>query len=582
MNTVSAALALKLFSPLRLAGPIFEKELRVASRRKRNYLLRFIYLLLLTVFIVFAWGTAVGVAGSGSAALRASRMAEAGKYITSTIIWFQFIAVQLIAAASLSTAVNEEIHRRTLALLMTTPVNSFQIVAGKLCSRLLQPALLLALTLPALAVVRVFGGVPWDYVVCGLCVTFTAAVFAGSVSLFFSIHQKRASQVISSAFLICILLYAALPALFQLLALFYKQFVVPEAVLLYLNPFMIMYLGSQAVLTPSGAGSGAYWPVHCAVMLGLSAPWLALAAASVRAAGLRQAAGQAVFLGTAKERRHARRKLRKDYGKPTASAVSRPVKGPPIIWKDMRAPLVKGRRLRKTIALTLAVVALSAAYGSFAYHRLLLSTEVQIVFVMAYFFLVIASATGASATSVSSEREAGTWTILLTTPLEEKQIVIQKILAACLRAWPFWLLLAGHVTLFTLAGGIHPVTLVPLTALVLCSVLFMASVGVCCSSTCKRSSTASTVTTIAFMVLVIPVCVPLPSPLFIAAMILGVGAGEEAAATGWRGLEYGLFGTGAHGLLVSMAILLVIIIVYLLLTLAAFAIAHYNIRSKIF
>jgi uncharacterized membrane protein len=65
-------------------------------------------------------------------------------------------------------------------------------------------------------------------------------------------------------------------------------------------------------------------------------------------------------------------------------------------------------------------------------------------------------------------------------------------------------------------------------------------------------------------------------------MILGVGAGEEAAATGWRGLEYGLFGTGAHGLLVSMAILLVIIIVYLLLTLAAFAIAHYNIRSKIF
>ena len=123
-----------------LTGPIFDKELRVSSRRRRNYVLRFVYLALLTLFLVLIWLEEVKV--RGSAAYRISRMARAGQTIVVFAIWFQFCATQLIAVIMLSTSISDEIYNRTLGVLMTTPINSFQIVIGKLFSKLLQLILL--------------------------------------------------------------------------------------------------------------------------------------------------------------------------------------------------------------------------------------------------------------------------------------------------------------------------------------------------------------------------------------------------------------------------------------------------------
>jgi len=129
-----------------LTGPIFYKELRVSSRRRRNYFLRFAYVALLTVFVAFAWFVTTRGSASTSKVFQISRMSEAGKYIVTTILWFQFITIQLIAIVMLSTAINDEIYHRTLGLLMTTPISSFQIVIGKLFSKLLQLVLLLAIS----------------------------------------------------------------------------------------------------------------------------------------------------------------------------------------------------------------------------------------------------------------------------------------------------------------------------------------------------------------------------------------------------------------------------------------------------
>jgi len=183
-----------VLSPAWLTGPIFDKELRVSSRRRRNYVLRFAYLAILTVFVVLIWNSMVRF--QGAAAYRISRMSEAGLAVITTIIMFQFIATQLIALVMLSTSISDEIYNRTLGVLMTTPINSFQIVMGKLFSKLLQIILLLAISLPLLAIVRIFGGVPWDYVLSSLCITLTAVIFAGSLSLYFSIKSRRAYAVI--------------------------------------------------------------------------------------------------------------------------------------------------------------------------------------------------------------------------------------------------------------------------------------------------------------------------------------------------------------------------------------------------
>jgi ABC-2 type transport system permease protein len=97
---------------------------------------------------------------------------------------FQFLATQFLAVILMSTAISDEIYHSTLGVLMTTPINSFQIVIGKLFSNLLQIVILIGISLPLLSLVRVFGGVPWSFVWSSLCVTLTAIVFAGSLSLY--------------------------------------------------------------------------------------------------------------------------------------------------------------------------------------------------------------------------------------------------------------------------------------------------------------------------------------------------------------------------------------------------------------
>jgi len=146
-----------------LTGPIFDKELRVSSRRRRNYVLRFVYLAALTLYVVLIWLASVHESGygpSGSGAYRISMMSRAGQTVILSIVAFQFAAMQLIAIVMLSTSISEEIYHKTLGVLMTTPVGSFKIVLGKLLSRLLQILILLAISLPLLAIVRVLGGVP--------------------------------------------------------------------------------------------------------------------------------------------------------------------------------------------------------------------------------------------------------------------------------------------------------------------------------------------------------------------------------------------------------------------------------------
>ena len=146
-----------------------------------------------------------------SSVYQVSRMASVGQAIITAVLWFQFLTSQVIAIVMLSTSISDEIYKRTLGTLMTTPIGSFQIVIGKLASRLLQIVLLLAISLPLLAVVRVFGGVPWGSLLCGLCVTLTAVVFVGSLSLFFSIFTRRAYAAIIEAILATGILFLVLP-----------------------------------------------------------------------------------------------------------------------------------------------------------------------------------------------------------------------------------------------------------------------------------------------------------------------------------------------------------------------------------
>ena len=193
--------------------------------------------------------------------------------------------------------------------------------------------------MPLLAIIRVFGGVPWNHVLSSLCITLTTAIFTGALSFLFSIYNRQAHLVIIRTFLVCFLFYIIPPIILQFLQLLYRVTVIPKTALYYINPFIVMSMDTTLMLRPSSAALTQPWQLHCVIMLGLSSFLLAISTLCVRKVARRQATGQAGIFTTRKERRLANGK-----GKIKTDRIGRtiniwPVKGPPIALSVLTPPV---------------------------------------------------------------------------------------------------------------------------------------------------------------------------------------------------------------------------------------------------
>ncbi|MBI5725287.1 MAG: ABC transporter permease subunit [Planctomycetes bacterium] len=189
-----------------LTGPIFSKEVRTASRRGQYYWLRLCYIGLLAAYVATVWTGAVEDVNPATAEGQA-RIAHAGKTIVGSIVWFQFLAMQIFAIVLMSDSISGEITGRTITVLMTTPITSLQIVAGKLLGGMLHIFLLLAISLPLLAILRVLGGIPWDYLAAGLCLTLCASLLAGTLTMLLSVRIRQPYVTIMLAAAIAIIFF---------------------------------------------------------------------------------------------------------------------------------------------------------------------------------------------------------------------------------------------------------------------------------------------------------------------------------------------------------------------------------------
>ncbi len=462
-----------------LTGPIFDKEMRVASRRLRNYVLRFLYIGLFTFLLALIWLQAMPY--HSTSAYQSSRMAVAAQRVVTTVLWFEFITVQVIAIVMLSTSISDEISHRTLGVLMTTPVGSFQIVVGKLLSRLLQLMLLLAISLPLLAIIRVFGGVPWRFLVVGLCVTLTTAVFVGSLSLFFSIFTRRAYSVILTTIMTMGLLFALLP-LGAAFLIYYPNEPTRAFVhgLSYANPYIILTTETISLHALQSLGM-ADWRAHCAVMLGASVLLLLPAMVLVRRAALRQAMGQ-VGLWSGQ----AARRPEEDM----AEGCVRRVVGPPVFWKECRIPLFGKRKVASIVANLVAVGFLIVTYVLCLREGILYDRATQVAYVVIFFGIGLLFTAVLPATCIASEKESQTWPLLLTTSISSWEILGSKFGGVVRRCLPAWSLLFGHLLLFTFLGTIHPIALLQMSVVVLWTMVFLSGAGMYFSLRFKHTTTA--------------------------------------------------------------------------------------------
>jgi len=505
MTTVLYNFILKFLSPLRMTGPIFDKELRVSSRRRRNYVLRFAYVALLTAFLVLVWIEAMGQ--SGSAVYRISRMAEAGKFIIVCMVWFQFCATQFLAVVLLSNSISDEIYHRTLGLLMTTPISSFQIVIGKLFSKLLQLILLMAISLPLLAIIRVMGGVPWNYVVSSLCINLTTIIFVGSLSLFFSIFSRRTYVVIIITILTIAFFFALLPLLtawiwhaMDLSRIISEKIPMLDRVILEKimatvifspNFYCTMFFNSMMMVEPrAAAGMPAYlWPLNCGIMLAASVLLLFISVIIVRKVALRQATGQLDVSAGKRRSRRAAKATGSNLKQPFTGTIRRIV-GPPIIWKELRSPMFRHHKICTFIFVFVALVLLSATYLLCATENALDDEEVHTVYAIIFLGIGMLFTIILPATSITTEIESRSWPILLVTPLDDNDILLGKFIGALRRCFPAWLLLFGHIIAFSVIGFIHPFAIVQTGILVTWIAIFLAGSGLYFSSRFKHTTTA--------------------------------------------------------------------------------------------
>lgn len=475
-----------------LTGPFLDKEMRISSRHRRNYLLRSIYVIALLFFVAITWKNVVVL--NRSMTFQRSRFAEAGRMITVTIIQFQFIATQLIAVILFCNSISNEIYHRTLGVLLTTPVTSFQIVMGKLLSKLFQILLLISISLPLLAIIRIFGGVSWGYIATSLSLTLVAVIFAGSLSLFFSVLFRR-------SYIVIIVTLSVLSFLYGIRNLNFIRFTGGNPVRIYaqrttdhflMNPFYLFDQITQNMRSPMGRVKGIEWIIYCIIFLLISFIILWIASRLLRKIALANAFGQ---------RSIWKRFLRQIdilcdiFFEPRKSnndgdGIIRRVWGPAVAWKEMKMKYSSREKMYAVVIIIIEVIMIVAMYifpylaEGFGYR------DVLVFYLYILMGIGVFSTVFFSVRCIASEKESQTWCSLLMTPLSDWQIMSGKFVGILRRILPVWIMLFIYLCTFSTLFNKDIKSVFILTFLMIGIIVFLYGAGLYFSSRFKNTNSA--------------------------------------------------------------------------------------------
>jgi ABC-type transport system involved in multi-copper enzyme maturation permease subunit len=161
-----------------------------------------------------------------------------------------------------------------------------------------------------------------------------------------------------------------------------------------------------------------------------------------------------------------------------------------VLWKERRTPLLGKRKVAQTIGAILILGLLALTYGLCAKGHMLKEYETHVTYTVVFFGVGLLFTTVLPATSITTERESQTWTLLLTTTVGTWEILGSKLAGAVRRCAPAWFLLLAHIIVFVAAGIVHPIALLQLALVAGWVVLFLASTGLYFSTRLRHTTTA--------------------------------------------------------------------------------------------
>lgn len=501
------------------------------ARRKRSYVLRFVYLALLLTVLGFTWLIIVSenTYAPNSIAMQAQRQATMGKIFFGVFSMFSIVAMHMVGPVLTSTAIGSERLKRTFDVLLMTPISAWQLVGGKLFSRLLTAITLIGLSLPVLAIVRLLGGVELENMFGAVILAITVAMSSAGIGLLLSCWIKRAWAVILLAYIIQGLLYGLFPMLiavatFQLYSR--SSGSNPWFVMTAITASNPMVAAAINIEAPRGTPFYVSWWVTAGVQVGLTLILTLIAAVVVRRIGKREMSGSGgsgavttIPLATQiVEPRAPGAPPPLPYSTPTSRSRQRRqrvVGDNPILWRELRRPLFPRRWMRWTASiLTLGLLVLS--YGVFSIDgNALTHEEIHIAYTFVMHTVLLLMAVVVSATAIGTEKESDTWTMLIAAPLSGQQVMWAKFVGVVKRLfWP-WTILLLHVGIFTLGGVISiESAIIVLMVSISFNLVWIAS-GLYLSLRLKR------VTTAVVLNLLLPVAIYGLTPLVLAAMEYG-------------------------------------------------------------
>ncbi len=496
------AIPMVRFSALLPFGPVFEKELRVTARRKRTYLLRVAYVGLL-LFVLFVVNEAAGIFSHGrqSAVAYASELAELGYTFFCTFAVFSTVAMCMVGPILTSGAISEERTRKTIEVLMTTPLSAWQIVGGKLFSRLLVALTLIGLSVPILAIVRLMGGVEIEQIIAVISICTATVVATASLGLLVSAYTMRAWVAIILSYAILAVIYLLLPAVMAHHS--------GRTSLVACNPFAAVVTAIEPRIfsgsvdwrwfVASHIGAGfllTFWtarvlrrrqrtPQSATDTFAGPADSRRAAGVPVAAAGL--AGGEGDLNATTRPSTPA---LGDDPLAGVQNAPRRkraPVYDNPVLWRELRRPTFR------SIAHRVAAIVFGGLVLALIYNVASHNGNQEFCISMAYIYnlLFMVQICVLSATAISQETESDTWRLLLTTPLSGSQIVFGKVGGVLRRSVLLLVIIALHMVVFAPAKyGTIEDGAAALLMIFSANALFSAT-GLMFSLLFRRSSTAA-------------------------------------------------------------------------------------------
>ncbi|OON87954.1 hypothetical protein BXO88_01905 [Oribacterium sp. C9] len=146
---------------------------------------------------------------------RSARVTGEISYVNFLRIYYiaavaEVLLILLITPALTATSISGERERKTLGLLLTTQLDPWDIVAGKLMGALGSLLLLVFTSAPILATVYIYGGITWYQLTVFIFFLVTSAVFCSSIGIMVSSFSYTTAAATAVAYVIIFVSYTVM------------------------------------------------------------------------------------------------------------------------------------------------------------------------------------------------------------------------------------------------------------------------------------------------------------------------------------------------------------------------------------